>query len=123
MSNQKSVLIAASLLGGLAVLLGAFGAHALQLKPPQSDWYQTANQYHFYHALALLVLPLLPITRHWMRAVALTWLLALLLFCGSLYLAATSVVSWFWLTPIGGLAFLMGWLLLLVGIIKNNNTA
>lgn len=123
MFNQKTVLITAGLLGGLAVLLGAFGAHALQLEPPQSDWFQTANQYHFYHALALLVLPLLPITQRWMSAVTLAWLLALILFCGSLYLAATSVVSWFWLTPIGGLAFLMGWLLMLIGIIKNKNTA
>lgn len=121
MFNQRRLLITAGLLGGLAVLIGAFGAHALQLKPPHSDWFATASQYHFYHALALLVLPLLPLAQRWMSAVAVAWIMGLLLFSGSLYLAAAKVVSWFWLTPIGGVLLVVGWLLLLIGIIKNNN--
>lgn len=101
------------------MLIGAFGAHALQLQPPQSEWFETANRYHFYHALVLLVLPLLPISRRWRISITASWATGVLLFSGSLYLAAADVVQWFWLTPVGGVALLAGWVLLIIGLVSD----
>ncbi len=106
------------------MLFGAFGAHALQLEPPQSGWFQTANQYHFYHSLALLMLPVLSLTSRWATMVAVSWLSGLLLFSGSLYLAAAGLVNWFWMTPVGGLALLLGWVILVLAVLnaKDSNS-
>jgi len=103
----------------LAVIVGAFGAHALQdrLDAYAKGIYQTGVMYHFYHALGLLIVSFLP------RIGALTesragWVCALLLagivlFSGSLYaLALTGVRVWGAITPIGGVSFIAGWLLL-----------
>ncbi len=117
MHSQRNLIFIAGLLGGLAVLLGAFGAHALQLTDPQSGWYQTASQYHFYHSLALLLVALLPIGTGWKKAVSLLWVFGVVLFSGSLYGAATGLMDWFWLTPLGGLLLLGGWLALVAGVI------
>lgn len=118
-AKHYRIWITAGLLGGLAVLIGAYGAHALKLQPPHADWFATANRYHFYHALALLVLPLLPLGQRWLRVIAFAWVTGIGLFSGSLYLAAAGVVQWFWLTPLGGVAMLAGWALLVVGFILN----
>ncbi len=118
MSERQILLLIASLLGGLAVLLGAFGAHALQLTTPHSGWFETASQYHFYHSLALLILAVLPLPGRWRRAVAIAWVAGLLMFSGSLYLAAVEWVRWFWLTPVGGVALLLGWLLLALAVTR-----
>ena len=99
----------------LAVLLGAFGAHALKasLDDYSRGIYETAVQYHFYHSLALLAVGLLAI--HQPQAVLLKssgWLfvIGLLVFSGSLYLLSiTGVRVLGAVTPLGGLAFLGGW--------------
>ena len=119
MAFNKPIILTASLLGGLAVLFGAFGAHALQLHGDALGWYETANRYHFYHALALLCLGVLPLKTHWRSSILLCWLLGVLLFSGSLYLAAINIIKWFWLTPIGGLSLLFGWGCLTVAVIKH----
>jgi uncharacterized membrane protein YgdD (TMEM256/DUF423 family) len=108
-----------ALLLGLAVMLGAFGAHALRgrLDAYSMSVYERAAFYHFIHALGLLIVPL------FMRAGVLaasvgTWVCALLLagiviFCGSLYLlAVTGNRSLGAITPVGGVAFIAAWLLL-----------
>jgi len=101
-----------------AVALGAFGAHLLRgrLDPPMLAVWQTAVQYHAWHALALLgVGSLLP---HWPRKRGLglaAWLFlaGIVLFAGSLYaLALTGVPALGAITPIGGVAFLAGWAVL-----------
>jgi len=117
--NRRGILCIASLLGGLAVLLGAFGAHALQLQSPQSEWYQTANQYHFLHSIALLIVPLLRLSKTWTKCIAAVWLIGILLFSGSLYLAAIEMLKWFWLTPIGGVLLLLGWIILAFAVAFN----
>lgn len=99
----------------LAVALGAFGAHALKarLSPEMSAVWQTAVQYHAWHALGLLGLGLLML--HWPERPGLGvagWLLlaGVALFSGSLYaLALTGVRGLGAITPIGGVAFLAGW--------------
>ena len=104
---------------GLAVMLGAFGAHALRARfdAYSMDIWEKAVFYHFVHALGLLVVPLMA------RAGAMTpgganrvcWLLAagVLIFSGSLYtLAVTGVRTLGAITPLGGTAFIAAWLLL-----------
>jgi len=98
-----------------AVGLGAFGAHALRAKlaPDLMAVYQTAVQYHFWHALGLLAVGILLLQKpdNGMLAVV-AWLLVagLVLFCGSLYvLALTGIRGWGAVTPVGGVAFLAAW--------------
>lgn len=128
--NAKTMLLAGSLVAGVGVVLGAFGAHKLkQLVPPESvQTFQTGVQYQMYHAFALLVVGLL-----WERLGAsgqLAWsgwsfLIGILLFSGSLYalvlLKATNKVGLNGLgilTPIGGLFFIVGWVLLALAVWK-----
>lgn len=114
MSNP-TVLILASFLAALAVGLGAFGAHALEesLSPKRLDTWNTAVTYHMWHALALIGLAL--VSR--VFEVDLTWSLNLIVagifvFSGSLYLLCLTDTSWLGaITPIGGICFILGWIL------------
>ncbi len=102
--------------GALAVALGAFGAHGLKshLSPALLQTYQTAVQYHFFHTLALLAIINLPLSERLLQWVARCFLLGIILFSGSLYaLALTSISAFGILTPLGGCAFIGGWLLLI----------
>lgn len=116
--NARIVLLSAALFLGAGVALGAFGAHALRAKlaPDLMAVYQTAVQYHFWHALGLLAIALLLLQRPDSGALAAAaWLLGvgLILFCGSLYaLALTGARGWGAVAPVGGAAFLAGWLAL-----------
>jgi uncharacterized membrane protein YgdD (TMEM256/DUF423 family) len=102
---------------GLAVALGAFAAHGLRarLSPEALQTFETGARYHMYHALALLAVGW-AVTRWPGTAVtAAGWLFiaGTLLFSGSLYLlAVTGVRALGAITPIGGLAFILGWLAL-----------
>ena len=98
----------------LAVGLGAFGAHALKtrLSPEMLAVFETGVRYQIYHALALLLLAALrgPGKAAWCFAVG------IVLFSGSLYLLAlTGFKKWWAVTPIGGVLFLIGWLIVLFG--------
>ncbi len=110
MQSVKSprLLLAAAGSGLLAVLLGAFASHGLQLDEQQQGWMDLANRYHFYHTLALLLVAMLPPGRMF-ALVAGAWIIGMLLFCGSLYLGAMTSLHFFWLTPIGGVLLLLGW--------------
>ncbi|MCC8998816.1 MAG: DUF423 domain-containing protein [Candidatus Contendobacter sp.] len=110
----------------LAVALGAFGAHALKktLAPDLMAVYQTAVNYHVYHALGLLAVGLLAL--HLPESALLRWagiLLAVgvLLFSGSLYALSLSGIRWLGaITPFGGVAFMIAWLLLAVAVIRTD---
>jgi uncharacterized membrane protein YgdD (TMEM256/DUF423 family) len=96
----------------LAVGLGAFGAHALKtrLTPDMLAIFETGVRYQIYHALALLLLAAVrgPSKAGW------CFTAGILLFSGSLYiLALTGVRKWGAVTPIGGVLFLIGWLILM----------
>lgn len=104
---------------GLAVSIGAFGAHALQgrLDAYSMGVYEKAVFYHFIHALGLLIVSILPRAGALSRSAAsrVCGLLAggILLFSGSLYtLALTGVRTWGAVTPFGGLSFIAAWFLL-----------
>ena len=126
--NKRLILIA-SVFGILAVILGAFGAHALksQLDPAGLEVWKTAVSYHFYHTLALLFVSILPASNGKVVNMA-AWFfsLGILFFSGSLYLISTkeilnikqlSVLGP--LTPIGGLFFILGWFSLITIAVKS----
>lgn len=113
---MSSIFIQISAISGiLAVALGAFGAHALKnrLDDYAQGIYQTAVSYHFIHTLALLACAILLL--HWPKSTALTaaaiaFIVGMLLFSGSLYtLSLTGIRGLGAITPIGGLAFIIGW--------------
>lgn len=106
--------IAATVAGASAVILGALGAHALQAKlsPQMLDVWHTAVQFQFWHALALFGCALMPRTRITHLA-AVLFALGIVLFCGSLYaLAFGAPHAVGVITPLGGLAFIAGWVVL-----------
>jgi len=110
---ERSLVLVGATLAGLAVLLGAFGAHALKSRigADALGWWQTAVQYQMWHALAVLALGLAG--ARWARPAG--WLLAAgaMFFSLSLYALALGAPRWVGAaTPIGGLAMICGWVLL-----------
>ena len=105
----------------LAVLLGAFGAHALKtsLSPEMMQVYKTGVEYQFYHALGLLLIGLI---RFQVKSEYIKWSgiligIGIILFSGSLYILSVSGIKWIGaITPIGGLSFVAGWIFLAVAI-------
>jgi uncharacterized membrane protein YgdD (TMEM256/DUF423 family) len=111
---SRNLAVAASIAGALAVVLGAFGAHALReaLDASALQVWHTAVEYQFWHALALLAVAHAPPSRLRDLAAA-SILVGIVLFCGSLYalsLGAPRPVGA--VTPIGGVALIAGWVLL-----------
>lgn len=122
--KSTPTLAIAALSGLLAVILGASGAHALKPMLTASghlDAFKTAVDYHFYHTLALLAAGILS-RQSQSKLIAfasLSFLTGILLFSGSLYLISLATVSGIGiLTPVGGLFFIAGWVLLFFGVIK-----
>ena len=105
----------AALLGFLAVALGAFGAHGFKTMLTTLgtvDTFEIAVRYQFFHALAMLVVARL---RPFPAAVWWCFASGIAIFSGSLYVLALTGVKWLGaITPIGGVAFLAGWLLLVI---------
>jgi len=111
-----------ALLGALAVVLGAFGAHALKerLDPEQLGWWHTAVQYHLGHALALVLLGLFVQRRKSGGLAAAFFAAGIALFSGSLYAMALGAPRWFGaITPFGGLAFILGWVMFAVAAFRS----
>lgn len=115
---DRKILFTASLLGVIAIVLGAFGAHSLKeiLTLEQLNTFETGVKYQMYHALFLLFLGInnsVPekIKKYVFRLI----LFGVLLFSGSIYLLATMAVTGInfkvigILTPIGGLLLILGW--------------
>jgi uncharacterized membrane protein YgdD (TMEM256/DUF423 family) len=119
---DRTFLFLGALAGLLGVGFGAFGAHALRgrLSPEMLAVFETGVRYQMYHALALLLTSALAArTTGWLvTAAGWSFTAGIVLFSGSLYaLALTGVTILGAVTPIGGVAFLLGWgLLLVVGI-------
>lgn len=117
---HRRIISLGAALAGIAVALGAFGAHGLKkLVPPETvNTFQTGVQYQMIHALALILTGMLmeKFNPRSLRWVAIFFGLGILLFSGSLYaltaLKATASVGLGGLgliTPIGGVAFILGW--------------
>jgi uncharacterized membrane protein YgdD (TMEM256/DUF423 family) len=111
----KLFITLASLSGMLAVILGAFGAHALndRLDDYARGVFETAVQYHFYHSLALLGVGVIALSQPQtvlLKSSGWLFLLGILVFSGSLYLLSVTGVRWLGaITPLGGLALIGGW--------------
>ncbi len=109
----------------LCVAFGAFGAHGLKqmISADMLTVYQTGVQYHFYHALGLIVVGLVLLHFPKSRSIALAgWLMliGIILFSVSLYaLSLTGIRGLGAITPLGGIAFLSAWALLTYGIVTN----
>ena len=105
--------VVGAVMGGLGVAVGAFGAHALKdrMTGEQTGWYETGVLYHFVHALALLAVAALAKAGYEHATRAGTWFaLGIVLFSGSLYaMALGGPTKLGAVTPLGGLAFLVGW--------------
>lgn len=117
-TTAKLFIVLGAIAGAAGVALGAFGAHALKarLAPDLLAVWQTAVQYHFWHALGLVAIGVLAL--HLPAAPALKWagwlmVAGLVLFSGSLYVLALSGARWLGaVTPFGGAAWIGAWLLL-----------
>lgn len=100
--------------GALAVVCGAFGAHALKerLDVEQLAWWQTAVQYHAWHALALVLFGLLRERRAGGSATGWCFVVGVAIFSGTLYAMSLGAPRWFGaITPLGGTALILGWIL------------
>jgi uncharacterized membrane protein YgdD (TMEM256/DUF423 family) len=133
--NSRMPMIAGLIFAGLAVALGAFGAHALESRIP--IWYpepdvaermkavwETGVRYEMYHAFALVMLGIWG-ERHERRTtfIALLFIVGILLFSGCLYaLVLTNMRSLGRVVPIGGLAFILGWILWLMAVMRKSQT-
>lgn len=109
--------IAGALFALFGVGLGAFAAHALEgrVEPRHLDVFQTGVRYQLVHALALVLVAILALhlPGRWTMAAGWAFTAGILVFSGSLYLlVGTGVGRWGAVTPIGGFAFLAGWIFL-----------
>jgi uncharacterized membrane protein YgdD (TMEM256/DUF423 family) len=114
LSVDKNFLLIGSVAAFLAVGIGAFGAHGLRarLSPDMLAVFETGVRYHMYHALALLATALVMGRFSGSLVLCAGWFFTagIVLFSGSLYaLALTGITVLGAITPIGGLAFLLGW--------------
>ncbi|HET6539831.1 MAG TPA: DUF423 domain-containing protein [Chryseolinea sp.] len=123
MQKQTSLLLGA-ISGGLAVAIGAFGAHALKpllMETGREATFELAVRYQFYHALALLATGLLTSETRGkaLHYSSLCFVLGIILFSGSLYvLCFTGIKMLGAITPFGGVFFILGWVLLGIGVYK-----
>ena len=124
--TAKALLLCGSLGGLIGVILGAFGSHGLakKLSPEMLAVWKTAVEYQFFHSLALLAVGLLLMQQAnatlagWAGA---AFIVGILLFSGSLYvLALTGIKPLGAITPIGGLSFIIGWVLLITAVMRLN---
>ena len=114
-------------MAGLAVAIGAFASHALRSMleaTNRMETFETGVKYQFYHAIGLIILGLLmqKFDHRMFTWAGYSFTIGIILFSGSLYvLCLTGVTKWGVITPLGGVAFLIGWITLIIGITKSVN--
>ncbi|MEO5975839.1 MAG: DUF423 domain-containing protein [Chryseolinea sp.] len=122
--NQRKTLMWGAAMGCFAVMIGAFGAHALKpmlMETSRLETYELAVRYQFYHTMAILLTGTLMnhFTSTRLHFAALLFLLGIFFFSGSLFvLSFTGIGVLGAVTPLGGLLFIAGWVMLFLGIIK-----
>jgi uncharacterized membrane protein YgdD (TMEM256/DUF423 family) len=123
LSRDRLFFALGALFGGLAVVAGAFGAHALrdQLAPARLVQFELAVRYQMYHALALIAAGCA--AQRWPASTAnpagWAFVIGILIFCGTVYALAFGSPRWFGaITPIGGLALIVGWGLLMFAAVR-----
>lgn len=127
---SKKITCTAAILGLTAIILGAFGAHALKkvLSPEQLTTFETGVKYQMYHALFLLFLASTNlIANNTKKIIFYAIVSGVILFSGSIYILATSNLTGInfkpigILTPIGGLFLIAGWSVIIVKMINNKS--
>lgn len=122
--THKAILLLASALGAITVMIGAFGAHALNKMLQETnrlDTFETAVKYQMYHTLALLAVGLLlfRIEHPALQVAAWCFFLGIVVFSGSLYTLCLTGITWLGaITPIGGTLMIIGWGALFYAILK-----
>ena len=122
---QKTFLLFSGISGAIAVILGALGAHALQslIMPEQLQSFETGVKYQVYHTLAIMLVIILNdrLKLKYLKFAAYSFITGIFLFSGSIYLLSTrnllGIENWTFLgpiTPIGGLAFICGWIFIFI---------
>jgi uncharacterized membrane protein YgdD (TMEM256/DUF423 family) len=121
----KFYLVLGSINALLVVLIGAFGAHGLKTRLSIENMaiFQTGVQYHFYHAVGLILVGLIAMqltSSPYFRWSAWLMVMGIVLFSGSLYALSITNIRWLGaITPIGGTAFILAWIMLAIGIVKS----
>lgn len=122
---MKLFVLIGSLNAFLSVALGAFGAHILKQKltPDKLDVFQTGVHYHMIHAVALIAIAILSDklgNTSMVNASGWAIFIGIILFSGSLYALSLTGIKFFGpITPLGGLSFLVGWILLAIAALKS----
>lgn len=125
---ERKITVTAVVLGMTAIILGAFGAHALkkQLTVDELVTFETGVKYQMYHALFLLFLGLTTLVTEKSKKAIFQWVLfGVIFFSGSIYLLATKTITGIdfkplgIVTPVGGTLLIVGWAILLWQILKD----
>ena len=127
---HKGFIKAAAFFGVLSVLLGAFAAHALRQRIPESavNIFETGVRYQFYHVVALFITGILykDFANKFIRWAGISFICGIILFSGSLYcltyIKGAVIPGYNWIgaiTPFGGLSFILGWVCLFIGAFRN----
>jgi uncharacterized membrane protein YgdD (TMEM256/DUF423 family) len=119
MNDKKTWIIISAVSGFTAVAIGAFGAHGLKekLTAEMLEVYKTGVFYQFVHTAVLLILSLTNFIKT--KIPSIFFLLGIILFSFSLYIYSTSDIQFFaMITPIGGVCFLIGWLWIIIEVIR-----
>ena len=117
-------IIIGSALAALAVAIGAFGAHGLKSRVSADDLviFETGVRYQMYHSLALILLGLIGVNfqSNIVQLPAILFLAGIIIFSGTLYLIPLTGLRWFGaITPIGGTALILGWIVLIFNLIRS----
>ncbi|SFT45203.1 Uncharacterized membrane protein YgdD, TMEM256/DUF423 family [Algoriphagus locisalis] len=122
----KGIIQLAAVLGAIAVGIGAFGAHGLKdilAETGRVETFETGVKYHFYHSIAIFLIGILAIVKpEWKKLslAALLMAIGILIFSGSLYVLSLTGITWLGaVTPLGGVAFIAGWILVVLAVSKN----
>jgi uncharacterized membrane protein YgdD (TMEM256/DUF423 family) len=123
--KPNTIIKTAAIFGAIAVGIGAFGAHGLKPMLEASgrlETFETAVKYHFYHSLALFGLGILVMIKPEWKSFGLSFwgfTIGILIFSGSLYVLCLTGITWLGaITPLGGVAFILGWVGLFLGTIS-----
>ena len=117
-------IIIGSALAAVAVAIGAFGAHGLKSRVSADDLviFETGVRYQMYHSLALILLGLIGVNfqSNIVQLPAILFLAGIIIFSGTLYLIPLTGLRWFGaITPIGGTALILGWIVLIFNLIRS----
>lgn len=126
---DKKIISTGAIFGMIAIILGAFAAHALKkvLTLEELSTFETGVKYQMYHALFLLFIGLSALSQKTKKIIYNLIILGILLFSGSIYLLATNNLTTFdfkiigFVTPVGGLLLISAWGVLLMNLINKKS--